>query len=118
MRSMQDVDRWLRADADASQQPQVQRVKGALEVLMTKPAPRREAVRPLCTPWQVQQKVKGKDVELPQVREQLQQKVIAAANKLRQDVEQRRLAATANAEQPTLASFAEVSKFRFVYTCG
>ena len=29
MRSIGDVDRWLRADADASQQPQVQRIKGA-----------------------------------------------------------------------------------------
>ena len=81
MRSIQGVDRWQRADGDASRKPPVQHLKGALKVLMTKLAPRQQAARPLCTPWQVQQ-VKGKDVELPQLREQLQQKVIEAANKI------------------------------------
>jgi len=81
MHSIPDVDQWLRADADASQQPQARRIKEALDVLKTKPAPRQTAVRKLCTPWHVQQKVKQKEVELPQLIQQIQGKVIADANK-------------------------------------
>ena len=114
MRFIADVDRWLRADADASRHPQAQHVKEAMGVLK---ASKQAAVKKLCVQWHVQQKVKQKEVKLPELIKQIEQKALAAANKLRQDLEQSRTSDMAGAERPASVDAGPMRMFNAGNTC-
>jgi hypothetical protein len=58
--SIEAVNRWLKAQGEASSSPELRRLSAAVVVLARKPKPRQEDVFPLCSSWNVRAKEKRK----------------------------------------------------------
>ena len=58
--SIEAVNRWLKAQGEASSSPELQRLCAAVVVLASKPKPRQEDVFPLCSSWNVRAQEKRK----------------------------------------------------------
>jgi len=58
--SIEAVNRWLKAQGEASSSPELQRLCAAVVVLASKPKARKEDVFPLCSSWNVRAQEKRK----------------------------------------------------------
>ena len=58
--SIEAVNRWLKAQGEASSSPELQRLCAAVVVLASKPKPRKEDVFLLCSSWNVRRQEKRK----------------------------------------------------------
>ena len=99
--SIRDVQRWLAeypfVMSASGRSAEVRRIREAVAVLSTHPKPRQEDVRPLQSKWNMAQLVNRKPRPLGDVINELETRVIEAAQKL-----QRQLAGSG--EEPALAA--------------
>ena len=88
--SIRDVQRWLAEYpflmSASGRSAEVRRIREAVAVLSTHPKPRQEDVRPLQSKWQVAQTKAKKPRPLGEVLQELNNKVIKAAQKLQQQL--------------------------------
>jgi hypothetical protein len=57
--SIEAVNRWLKAQGEASSSPELQRLRAAVVVFARRPKPRQEDVFPLCSSWNVRAQEKS-----------------------------------------------------------
>ena len=92
--SVKAVQIWLGTLDIETATADIRRIKTAVDVLMHKPKPRKEDVRPLCATWSVQRTMKHKErLQSDVLADLTSAKVIAASNQ-----------AIANAAQPASTS--------------
>ena len=91
--SIRDVQRWLAMEPIAScSSADMQRIREAVAVLVPG-KPRKEDVRPLQSKWRVARSKNKKEIPLPEVVDELREKVIKAAQQLQVEL-------SGSAEQP------------------
>ncbi len=108
LRSIADVDSWLKSNAVAlGSSAEVMRIKEVVDCLSTKPKPRQEAVEQFFKPWSVQQFIKKSRRPLSELIKELSDKVVKAAARLQANLYSAAGSAaqpaSSSAEQPALA---------------
>ena len=89
LRSITDVQRWLKSNEVAlSSSAEAMRIGEVVDALTTLPKAkaRRDAIERFFNPWGVQQRIKKDRRPLPELIEELNKKVIDAAQKLQQQL--------------------------------
>ena len=98
LRSITDVQWWLKNnEVVLSSSVETVRIIEVVEALSTKPKPRQETITFFFKPWGVQQAIKKRRRPLPELIEELNNKIIAAVKKLQQQLAD-------SAEQPLVLS--------------
>ena len=77
LRSITDVQMWLKSnDAALSSSGEAQRIKDVTDCFLEAPKPRQEVIEKFFKPWGVQRRTKGDRRPLPELIEELSQKVV------------------------------------------
>ena len=110
--TIEAVNRWLKAQGEASSAPDLQRLRAAVLVLAKNPKPKKEDVFPMCSSWNVRRQEQKKNRPQATLIAELQQAVITQGNRLRRSLDALTGASASSAAQvadPPLASGAASS---------